>query len=81
MGAMMSREERVIVPASIQRPVIFANKTGTVPDGRHDVAIVGFNSSAPYVLAILSGGFSDMKTAETRIRSIAAQIDAQMSRA
>ncbi len=80
VGAMMSQEDRELIPASIQRRVIIANKTGTLPDVRHDVAIVGFNSPAPYVLAILSGGFADMKTAQTRIRAIAAQVDAQMSR-
>lgn len=80
IGAMMSQEDRELIPASIERAVIIANKTGTLPDVRHDVAIVGFNSPAPYVLAILSSGFTDMKTATTQIRNIAAQVDAAMSR-
>lgn len=80
IGAMMSQEDRELIPASIERPVIVANKTGTLPDVRHDVAIVGFNSPSPYVLAILTSGFTNMKTATTRIRAIAKQVDASMSR-
>ncbi len=75
---MLSQEDRELIPAAIVRSVMIADKTGTLPDVRHDVAIVGFASASPYVLAILSGGFQDLKTAARGIRSIVAQIDRVM---
>ena len=78
IGAMLSQEDRELIPAAIVRSVMIADKTGTLPDVRHDVAIVGFASASPYVLAILSGGFQDLKTAARGIRSIVAQIDRVM---
>jgi beta-lactamase class A len=90
VGAMLGQEDRVMIPAAIKRPVMIANKTGTLPDVRHDVAIVGLASGLPYVVAILTGALRQahgpsipqddrrwMAAAEARIRSIAADVDAQ----
>lgn len=75
VGAMMSQEDRLMIPAAVKRPVIIANKTGLLNDARHDVAIIGFNSPAPYVLAILTGDFSSIGAAEAGVREAAAEVD------
>lgn len=76
VGAMMGQEDRLMIPAAVKRQVIVANKTGLLNDARHDVAIVGFDSSSPYVVAVLTGDFASISAAEAAVRDAAAEVDA-----
>ena len=77
--AMLRQEDRELIPAAIARNVKIANKTGTLTDVRHDVAIVGYGSPSAYVLAILTSDFPSLDAAQVHIRRIAAQVDARMA--
>lgn len=80
VGVMLRQEDRVTIPAGIERRVPIANKTGVLPGTRNDVAIVDPYGSEAYVVALISRFNQGMTLqAYASLRAIARQIDRRAS--
>ncbi len=75
VGYMLKQRDRKTIPAGIGRRVPVANKTGDLPDVRHDVAIVDPYGAHPYVLVLMSSRLRDQPRALIDLASIAREID------
>jgi beta-lactamase class A len=79
MRALLAQDDRETIPAALGNGSGIANKTGELPNVRHDVAIVGYGARNPYVVAILSRYTGSRSAAITAIRQVATTIDRQFA--
>jgi beta-lactamase class A len=62
------------IPAGLPAGVRFGNKTGSITRIRHDGAIVAPEGRLPYVLVILTEGYSDSAAASALMRQISEMV-------
>lgn len=75
MLAILERQEfREMIPAGLPAGVRSANKTGNITRIAHDAAIVFPEGRPPYVLVVLTRGFTDADTAAATGRDISAAV-------
>ena len=74
---MLDQEDRETIPSGVSHSERVANKTGELIGVRHDVAIVNVGAPNAYVVALLSYDWTNRTLAFTRLRQIAARIDAR----
>lgn len=79
MRALLAQDDRETIPAALGNNSAIANKTGELPNVRHDVAIVGYGARDPYVVAILCRYDGSRSAAITAIRHVATTIDRQFA--
>jgi len=75
MAEVLGRQEfTTMIPAGVPRGVRVANKTGSITRIAHDAAIVYPPGRAPYVLAVLTRGFTSTGTAAPVAREVSAAV-------
>ena len=75
---LLSQETRFKIPSMIPDTCQVANKTGETDEVENDVALV-YTPAGDYILSVLSTGWADKKTAQTRIKAISAEVYAYFS--
>lgn len=75
MAEVLGRQEfTTMIPAGVPRGVRVANKTGSITRIAHDAAIVYPPGRAPYVLVVLTRGFTSTETAAPVAREVSAAV-------
>ena len=75
MAEVLGRQEfTTMIPAGVPRGVRVANKTGSITRIAHDAAIVYPPGRAPYVLVVLTRGFTSTEAAAPVAREVSAAV-------
>jgi beta-lactamase class A len=71
---LAAQEFNEMIPAGLPEGVVVAHKTGWITGIRHDGGIVYPTGRSPYILVILTRGFSDAATADSMGASLSRRI-------
>lgn len=71
---LFAQEDRELIPAGLPADTRVAHKTGQINRHRHDMAIVYPRDASPFVLVVMTRGFTDPADAAATIAEIARRV-------